>query len=130
EPEDPAPRDAQAPLRAAAARRARPAGRASAPRPVRLGAARDGAGREAGHVAPTDLTAPTASATVPARRAAMKLFIDTADVGEIREAHSWGVLDGVTTNPSLVAKTGRDFETVLREICGIVDGPVSAEVVS
>src|SRR5437899_5530154 len=60
----------------------------------------------------------------------MKLFIDTADVGEIREAHSWGVLDGVTTNPSLVAKTGRDFETVLREICGIVDGPVSAEVVS
>src|SRR5438874_9364034 len=60
----------------------------------------------------------------------MKLFIDTADVGEMREAHSWGVLDGVTTNPSLVAKTGRDFETVLREICGIVDGPVSAEVVS
>jgi len=60
----------------------------------------------------------------------MKLFIDTADVGEIREAHSWGVVDGVTTNPSLVAKTGRDFETVLREICAIVDGPVSAEVVS
>ena len=60
----------------------------------------------------------------------MKLFIDTAEVAEIREAHSWGVLDGVTTNPSLVAKTGRDFETVLREICGIVDGPVSAEVVS
>jgi transaldolase len=60
----------------------------------------------------------------------MKLFIDTADVGEIREAHSWGILDGVTTNPSLVAKTGRDFEVVLREICAIVDGPVSAEVVS
>jgi transaldolase len=60
----------------------------------------------------------------------MKLFIDTADVGEIREAHSWGILDGVTTNPSLVAKTGRDFETVLHEICTIVDGPVSAEVVS
>jgi transaldolase len=60
----------------------------------------------------------------------MKLFIDTADVAEIREAHSWGILDGVTTNPSLVAKTGRDFETVLREICAIVDGPVSAEVVS
>ena len=60
----------------------------------------------------------------------MKLFIDTADVAEIREAHSWGVLDGVTTNPSLVARTGRDFETVLREICAIVDGPVSAEVVS
>jgi transaldolase len=60
----------------------------------------------------------------------MKLFIDTADVGEIREAASWGILDGVTTNPSLVAKTGRDFETVLREVCAIVDGPVSAEVVS
>jgi transaldolase len=60
----------------------------------------------------------------------MKLFIDTAEVGEIREAHSWGILDGVTTNPSLVAKTGRDFETVLREVCAIVDGPVSAEVVS
>jgi len=60
----------------------------------------------------------------------MKLFIDTADVGEIREAHSWGILDGVTTNPSLVAKTGRDFEVVLREVCAIVDGPVSAEVVS
>jgi transaldolase len=60
----------------------------------------------------------------------MKLFIDTADVGEIREAHSWGIVDGVTTNPSLVAKTGRDFEVVLREICSLVDGPVSAEVVS
>ena len=60
----------------------------------------------------------------------MKLFIDTADVAEIREAHSWGIVDGVTTNPSLVAKTGRDFETVLREVCAIVDGPVSAEVVS
>src|SRR2546430_16849885 len=60
----------------------------------------------------------------------MKLFIDTADVGEIREAASWGVLDGVTTNPSLVAKTGRDFEIVLHEICALVDGPVSAEGVS
>jgi transaldolase len=60
----------------------------------------------------------------------MKIFIDTADVAEIREAASWGILDGVTTNPSLVAKTGRDFEEVLREICGLVDGPVSAEVVS
>ena len=60
----------------------------------------------------------------------MKLFIDTAEVAEIREAHSWGVLDGVTTNPSLVAKSGRDHEEVLREICAIVDGPVSAEVVS
>ena len=60
----------------------------------------------------------------------MKLFIDTADVAEIREAHSWGILDGVTTNPSLVAKTGRPHEDVLREICEIVDGPVSAEVVA
>jgi transaldolase len=60
----------------------------------------------------------------------MKLFIDTAEVAEIREAHSWGVLDGVTTNPSLVAKSGRNHEEVLREICAIVDGPVSAEVVS
>src|SRR2546429_8428626 len=60
----------------------------------------------------------------------MNLFIDTAEVAEIREAQSWGILDGVTTNPSLVAKTGRDFESVLREICSIVDGPISAEVVS
>jgi len=60
----------------------------------------------------------------------MKLFIDTADVAEIREAQSWGVLDGVTTNPSLAAKTGRDFEPLIHEICTIVDGPVSAEVVS
>jgi len=60
----------------------------------------------------------------------MKLFIDTAEVGEIREAHSWGILDGVTTNPSLVAKSGRPHEDVLREICEIVDGPVSAEVVA
>jgi transaldolase len=60
----------------------------------------------------------------------MKIFIDTAEVAEIREAHGWGILDGVTTNPSLVAKSGRDFDDVLREICGIVDGPVSAEVTS
>ena len=58
----------------------------------------------------------------------MKFFIDTANVDEIREAASLGILDGVTTNPSLVAKEGRDFHTVLREICEIVDGPISAEV--
>lgn len=58
----------------------------------------------------------------------MKFFIDTADVDEIREAASLGVLDGVTTNPSLVAKTGRDFQQVLREIVSIVNGPISAEV--
>jgi transaldolase len=60
----------------------------------------------------------------------MKIFIDTADVNEIREAHSWGLSDGVTTNSTLVAKTGRRFDEVVREICGIVDGPISAEVVS
>ena len=60
----------------------------------------------------------------------MKIFIDTADIGEIREAHALGVLDGVTTNPSLVAKTGKPFRTVLEEICEVVKGPVSAEVVS
>lgn len=59
----------------------------------------------------------------------MKFFIDTADVAEIREAQSMGLLDGVTTNPSLVAKTGRKFRDVLDEICQIVDGPISAEVV-
>lgn len=60
----------------------------------------------------------------------MKFFIDTADVDEIRKANAMGVLDGVTTNPSLIAKTGRDFHEVLKEICSIVDGPISAEVVS
>ena len=60
----------------------------------------------------------------------MKFFIDTADVKEIREAHELGVVDGVTTNPSLIAKTGRKFEEVIKEIAGIVDGPISAEVVS
>lgn len=61
----------------------------------------------------------------------MKIFIDTANVDHIRQAHELGILAGVTTNPSLVAKEGRDFEEVLREITGIVgDLPVSAEVVS
>jgi transaldolase len=60
----------------------------------------------------------------------MKIFIDTAKVQEIREAHAWGIIDGVTTNPSLVAKSGRSLESVIREICAIVDGPISAEVVS
>ncbi len=58
----------------------------------------------------------------------MKLFLDTAIVEEIRAAHAWGVVDGVTTNPSLIAQSGRKFEEVVREICSIVDGPVSAEV--
>jgi transaldolase len=60
----------------------------------------------------------------------MKLYLDTANVKEIKEAASLGLLDGVTTNPSLVAKEGRDFRDALVEICKIVDGPVSAEVVS
>ncbi len=60
----------------------------------------------------------------------MKFFIDTADIAEIREASSMGLVDGVTTNPTLVARTGRKFRDVLHEICDIVKGPVSAEVVS
>ena len=57
----------------------------------------------------------------------MKFFADTADVNEIRELASTGLLDGVTTNPTLVAKSGRDFKQVIAEICSIVEGPVSAE---
>ena len=60
----------------------------------------------------------------------MKFFIDTADTDEIRAASELGLVDGVTTNPSLVAKTGRDFHSVLREIALLVDGPISAEVVA
>lgn len=60
----------------------------------------------------------------------MKFFIDTANINEIKEAASMGLLDGVTTNPSLVAKEGRDFKELLNEIVKIVDGPISAEVVS
>jgi len=60
----------------------------------------------------------------------MKFFIDTADVNQIREAESLGILDGVTTNPTLVSKTGRPFRETIEEICTIVNGPVSAEVVS
>ena len=60
----------------------------------------------------------------------MKFFLDTANVKEIQEAASLGLLDGVTTNPSLVAKEGRSFKEMLIEICKIVDGPISAEVVS
>jgi transaldolase len=60
----------------------------------------------------------------------MKLFIDTADVAQVREAWSWGIIDGVTTNPSHVAKTGRKPSEVYREICDIVDGPISLETVA
>jgi transaldolase len=58
----------------------------------------------------------------------MKFFVDTADIAEIAELNETGLLDGVTTNPSLVAKTGKDFVTTIKEICKIVKGPVSAEV--
>ena len=60
----------------------------------------------------------------------MKFFADTAEIADIKELAATGLLDGVTTNPSLIAKSGRDFMEVTREICGIVDGPVSAEVVA
>ncbi|OZA94364.1 fructose-6-phosphate aldolase [Altererythrobacter sp. H2] len=60
----------------------------------------------------------------------MKFFVDTAEIADIKDLAATGLLDGVTTNPSLIAKSGRDFMEVTREICGIVDGPVSAEVVA
>ncbi|MBW2450224.1 MAG: fructose-6-phosphate aldolase [Deltaproteobacteria bacterium] len=60
----------------------------------------------------------------------MKFFIDTANINEIKEANDMGMVDGVTTNPSLIAKEGRDFEEIITKICEIVDGPISAEVVS
>ncbi len=60
----------------------------------------------------------------------MKFFIDTANVDEIKEANDLGMVDGVTTNPSLVAKEGKDFRGLIKEICAIVEGPVNAEVVS
>lgn len=60
----------------------------------------------------------------------MKFFIDTANIEEIKEANAMGMVDGVTTNPSLVAKEGRDFKEIITEICSIVDGPISAEVIS
>jgi transaldolase len=60
----------------------------------------------------------------------MKLFLDTGLVEEIREAAAWGVIDGVTTNPSLIAKSGRSRDDVVKEICDIVDGPISGEVIS
>jgi transaldolase len=60
----------------------------------------------------------------------MKFFIDTANINEIKEAASMGMVDGVTTNPSLIAKEGRDFKEIIKDICAIVDGPISAEVIS
>src|SRR5690349_18302747 len=60
----------------------------------------------------------------------MQIFLDTANVDEIREIAAWGILDGVTTNPSLIAQSGRSLPAVVQEICDLVDGPISAEVVS
>ncbi len=60
----------------------------------------------------------------------MKIFIDTANIEQIKEVNSWGILDGVTTNPSLVAKENKDFATLVDEICQIVDGPISVEAIS
>ncbi len=60
----------------------------------------------------------------------MKIFVDTADLDEIREIASWGIVDGVTTNPTLMAKSGRSFNEIIDEIFDIVDGPISLEVVS
>lgn len=60
----------------------------------------------------------------------MKFFIDTANIAEIKEANAMGMVDGVTTNPSLIAKEKRDFKEIITEICSIVDGPISAEVIS
>jgi len=60
----------------------------------------------------------------------MKIFVDTADLDEIKELASWGILDGVTTNPTLMAKSGRSFNEIIDEIFDIVDGPISLEVVS
>jgi transaldolase len=70
------------------------------------------------------------SAHREARSIAMKIFLDTADVKEIREGVALGLVDGVTTNPSLVAKTGRKLPDVVEEICGIVNGPISVEAIS
>jgi transaldolase len=66
----------------------------------------------------------------PQGRTGMKIFIDTANIDEIREAHAWGILDGVTTNPSLIAREGGDFIQTIADICEMVQGPVSAETVS
>lgn len=75
---------------------------------------------------------PGGSPVVMASRAGapMKFFLDTANLDEIREAATWGIIDGVTTNPSLIAKEGRDFVDTIYQICNIIDGPVSAETVA
>jgi transaldolase len=77
-----------------------------------------------------DARFPTASLALIGKGGTMKFFIDTANIEEIKKAHALGLLDGVTTNPSLVSKEGREFKGLIQEICSIVDGPVNAEVVS
>lgn len=80
---------------------------------------------------PPALRGSQATSPPPRRRSqTMKFFLDTANLDEIREAHSWGIIDGVTTNPSLIAREGRDFVETIAEICEIVEGPVSAETVA
>lgn len=73
---------------------------------------------------------PSTPSSNPARRGRMQFFIDTANIDDIREAFSWGIIDGVTTNPSLIAREGGDFIQRIADICEIVEGPVSAETVS
>jgi len=68
--------------------------------------------------------------TQESKKKKFQIFLDTADVESIRKAHSWGVIDGVTTNPTLVSRTGRSFEECIYDIVSIVEGPISAEVVS
>jgi len=60
----------------------------------------------------------------------MKIFIDTANIEEIRKANEWGVIDGVTTNPTLIAKESKEFKELVQEIINIVNGPISVEVIS
>jgi transaldolase len=76
-----------------------------------------------------DINSPFRGLANHTRRSVMKIFIDTADIDGIRHYWDLGIIDGVTTNPSLIAKTGRKFEAVVEEICAIVDGPISAETV-
>lgn len=89
------------------------------------------AGRRWRYFRPPAPRGPQATPRPPRRRSpTMKFFLDTANLDEIREAHSWGIIDGVTTNPSLIAREGRDFVETIAQICEIVEGPVSAETVA
>jgi transaldolase len=88
-------------------------------------------GRHPGALAHRQRTARALSRKPAAPENPMKFFIDTANISEIKRINEWGILDGVTTNPSLIAKeSGKPFEAIIEEICGIVNGPISAEVIS